>query len=309
MANLGAMELAGFTDHDLQIIEKNQDFFALYAKEFVEVFYGKLQQIPELMQIIHDHSTIERLKKLQQSFFESLSSSTSFQQLVDDIYRIGEVHYRIKLPSKWVVSFMSIYMNFITEKGLDRGAEFVEAVNRRLMYRLSLMVESYDIARKRWEKTISEQILETIKEMNTLSGQLATTMIEMAEKIQGVTEGTKSIQEQSQHSMSLVGAVQNLSSQSNLLGLNAAIEAARAGESGRGFSIVATEVRKMAEQSKTHAVDIERQLTNVTNQVSQLYQQIEIIFSLSEEHSASMQEFSASFERLRDKAQELMREQ
>jgi heme-based aerotactic transducer len=309
MATVTSMELSGFTDHDLNVIEQNQDFFTMYSKEFVEIFYEKLRQIPELMKIMNDHSTIDRLKKLQQNFFESLGSSTSSQQLVDDIYRIGEVHYRIHLPSKWVVSFMSIYMNFITEKGLARGAEFVEAVNRRLMYRLSLMVESYDIARKRWEQNISEQILHTISEMNTLSGQLAHTMIEMAEKIQGVTEGTKSIQEQSQHSMSLVGAVQNLSSQSNLLGLNAAIEAARAGESGRGFSIVATEVRKMAEQSKTHAVDIERQLTNVTNQVSQLYRQIETIFSLSEEHSASMQEFSASFERLSDKAQELMREQ
>ncbi|CDI50019.1 methyl-accepting chemotaxis protein [Clostridium tetani] len=70
-------------------------------------------------------------------------------------------------------------------------------------------------------------------------------------------------------------SIMNITSQTNLLALNAAIEAARAGEAGKGFSVVAEEIRELAEQSK----DAVREIQSITNKV------IESVKSLSDSSS------------------------
>ncbi len=68
----------------------------------------------------------------------------------------------------------------------------------------------------------------------------------------------------------LSDTILEITSQTNLLALNAAIEAARAGEAGKGFSVVADEIRKLAEDSKTAAVNIQNVSREVTEAVEML---------------------------------------
>ncbi|RUT31905.1 hypothetical protein EJP77_11040 [Paenibacillus zeisoli] len=121
-------------------------------------------------------------------------------------------------------------------------------------------------------------------------------MISLNESVSHISTNIVSLEKNSQEIGDIMADITSIAGQTNLLALNAAIEAARAGEHGRGFSVVASEVRKLAEQTSLYSNHISELVLSTTHQIENVVEQINEIHSKTESANENVQDTVKSFD-------------
>ncbi|WFD10689.1 methyl-accepting chemotaxis protein [Tepidibacter hydrothermalis] len=154
------------------------------------------------------------------------------------------------------------------------------------------------------------------KEMFNLTENLSDSLEQIAKSINEINKGVQDVAlvngaiqknvkktyDEAQNTDKVLKFIENIASQTNLLGLNAAIEAARAGQVGRGFGVVADEIRKLSVSSSESIKQINGVLKNIQDSVTKISDKINDSNIVFEEQVSSIEEITDVIEKLNQSA-------
>ncbi|KZL91043.1 PocR ligand-binding domain-containing protein [Clostridium magnum] len=178
-------------------------------------------------------------------------------------------------------------INVVEKERVESAAEVLYMVANTLS---KLGYEQYKL------KHMSKVINNGLSQISSAVEEVSMSSINVSENQHSLNSEIDDIQKTSVEIYEILGFIKQIADQTKMLGLNAAIEAARSGESGRGFSVVAKEIRKLSDNSKQTAIKISELMSNIQDSIKITVETSNYTLNATENQSSAIQEINASVE-------------
>ncbi|MBW9157440.1 methyl-accepting chemotaxis protein [Clostridium tagluense] len=231
-----SMEFRGFIS-SLAIITLSIFLLCLLTKWSSELIRESLEK---------EEKTLDLLEKLENTM-EGIDKSTEVLN-----GSIGKCNVNINMVKEISESVVSA-VNEMTS-GITMQADNVNNISQTIISTSNTVEQSKEISRK--IVTVSEMVNNDVTEGTQQIKELDKQMSIIKKAVKSSLDTVVTLQNQMCDIDKFLAGIKNIAEQTNLLALNASIEASRAGEAGRGFSVVASEVGKLAEESNSTVENI-----------------------------------------------------
>jgi methyl-accepting chemotaxis protein len=225
----------------------------------------------EIGQVTSDFSRLlDKIKGVFRELFTTTSNLTSNATFMNDVTTssVAKLNRSINALQELSQDLDKAGKNL---QQADIGVEEIAAASQMVAEQTQNMQESY-ITLTEVARSGKENLSQVVQSINKLKESSIDT-IENARELEVISRDIGAIS----------STIMAVSDQTNLLALNAAIESARAGEHGRGFSVVAEEVRKLAEETAQYAQQINKLISNVQSHITGFVQQIDSMAGIIDE--------------------------
>ena len=149
---------------------------------------------------------------------------------------------------------------------------------------------------------ITHELITSLSHIEAVINQISSGVQEIASMNNEILSESITANDMTNDTDSIVTFIKGVSSQTNLLGLNASIEAARAGDYGKGFNIVAQEIRKLSKSSNESLGEIEHVVKNISTSIEKINSKVSNMDGISSTQSSALQDVASSIEKLNSTA-------